>query len=88
MTKVFESDIIILKNYATGDDSTTADYYHYKESKEKFVGEKIVKDSFTVSSNGNAAYIAEDEGTNKLYIYSNGKSSSVEGGAAKILFFE
>ena len=83
-----DCDIIILKNYASNDDSATADYYHYIEEKEKFVGEKILKDSFTVSSNGNAAYIAEDEGVNKLYIYSNGKSSSVEGSAEKIIFFE
>ena len=83
-----EKDIIVLKEYDESGDVATADFYCCIDSKEKAVGKNILAPSFSVSSNGNAAYLVEEKGVKMLYVYSNGKSSDAGTNADEILFFE
>lgn len=81
-----ESDIIIFKNYLNSGEVSSAEFYLYRDSKEKSVEKNVVADSVIVSPNGNAVYL--DAASNELNIYSKGKNSSVADGVEKILFFE
>ncbi len=77
-------DVIVLKNNDISSSKQTADYYICDNGDENLIGNDIVVESFSYTSDGKAAYVTSD---GKLYIFGNGKAESVCESVSEILLF-
>ncbi len=79
--------IIVLKDYDSASGIATADYYIVNNSSEELIAEKVSVDSFIMDKSGDIAYISDSDGSETLYIYSEGKCTQITDGVSEILLF-
>ncbi len=79
--------IVVIKNYNELSDIIKADYYIVDNNDEKLISESVNVGSFVMNKSGDSAYISDNENKGELFVYSDGKSSTIGKDVTEILLF-